>query len=128
LDISPIWIPLINEEVNKPKWKSLWTLVAPTSFAPGFSLIPGSCSGDPFLYLHRLARHLLGSFLTEFLETNPYFRFLHFLTCACLAQKIFIMSFIVILVLSPTDGTCCRLFISCFLRTRVCPVIETSSF
>jgi hypothetical protein len=30
------------------------------SFAPGFSLIPGSCSGDPFLYLHRLARHLLG--------------------------------------------------------------------
>jgi hypothetical protein len=35
------------------------------------------------------------------------------LTCACLAQ-IFIMSFIVILFLSPTDETGCRLFISFF--------------
>jgi hypothetical protein len=49
------------------------------------------------------------------------------LSWACLAQ-IFIMSFIVILFLSPTDETGCRLFISCFIRTRVCPVIETSSF
>jgi hypothetical protein len=36
--------------------------------------------------------------------------------------------FIVILFLSPTDETGCRVFISCFLQTGVCPVIETSSF
>jgi hypothetical protein len=38
------------------------------------------------------------------------------------------MSFIVILFLPPTDGTGCRVFISCFLRTGVCPVIANSSF
>jgi hypothetical protein len=74
--------------------------------------------------------HPLGfllSFLTEFLASNPYFRFFFkFLTRACLAQ-ISIMSFIVILFLSLTDEIGYRVFIRCFPRIVVCVVIEISS-
>jgi hypothetical protein len=49
------------------------------------------------------------------------------LTRACLAQ-ISIMYFIVILFLFLTDEIGCRVFIRCFPRTGVCPMIEISSF
>jgi hypothetical protein len=112
----------------------LCTLVARTSsasFALGFSLIPGSRPGGTIFYLHWLAMHPLRFYELSFLMNSWHlvhtYVFFTFLTRACLAQ-ISIVSFIVILFLSPTDETGCRVFIRCFLRTEVCPVIDSSSF